>query len=233
VVVLLVASIPIAMEVVTTTTMALGSRELSGRNAIVSRLAAIEELAGMNMLCSDKTGTLTLNKMVIQDYTPTFQAGLIQADILRYAALAARWNEPPKDALDTLVLTAPGTDLAGLDAYEQLEYMPFDSHIKRTEALIQAPDGSEFRVTKGAPDVLLRLLPESEQSSGSGDESSSSGSGDALCVGARVERAVEELAHRGIRSLAVARTAPDGTWQMLGWALTHSHCNTRYALLTC
>jgi H+-transporting ATPase len=67
VVVLLVASIPIAMEVVVTTTMALGSRQLSRMNAIVARLAAIEELAGMNMLCSDKTGTLTLNKMVIQE----------------------------------------------------------------------------------------------------------------------------------------------------------------------
>jgi P-type E1-E2 ATPase len=67
VVVLLVASIPIAMEVVVTTTMALGSRQLSRMNAIVARLSAIEELAGMNMLCSDKTGTLTLNKMVIQE----------------------------------------------------------------------------------------------------------------------------------------------------------------------
>ena len=65
VVVLLVASIPIAMEVVVTTTMALGSRQLSRMNAIVARLSAIEELAGMNMLCSDKTGTLALNKMVI------------------------------------------------------------------------------------------------------------------------------------------------------------------------
>ena len=67
VVVLLVASIPIAMEVVVTTTMALGSRELASKNAIVAKLASIEELAGMNMLCSDKTGTLTMNKMVIQE----------------------------------------------------------------------------------------------------------------------------------------------------------------------
>jgi H+-transporting ATPase len=235
VVVLLVASIPIAMEVVTTTTMALGSRELSGRNAIVSRLAAIEELAGMNMLCSDKTGTLTLNKMVIQAHTPTFQAGLTQADVLRYAALAARWNEPPKDALDTLVLTA--VDLPSLDAYEQLDYMPFDSHLKRTEALVRAPDGSEFRVTKGAPDVLLRLLPEADQSGGSEAEggfmpggsngSGGNGNGDALSVGARVERAVEELAHRGIRSLAVARTDEEGAWQMLGCAHTHTHACAR------
>jgi H+-transporting ATPase len=67
VVVLLVASIPIAMEVVVTTTMALGSRKMAAMDAIVAKLSAIEELAGMNMLCSDKTGTLTLNKMVIQE----------------------------------------------------------------------------------------------------------------------------------------------------------------------
>lgn len=65
-VVLLVASIPIAIEIVCTTTLALGSRQMSAHGAIVTRLAAIEDMAGMNMLCSDKTGTLTLNKMVIQ-----------------------------------------------------------------------------------------------------------------------------------------------------------------------
>lgn len=64
--VLLVASIPIAIEIVCTCTLALGSRQLAAMHAIVTRLVSIEEMAGMNMLCSDKTGTLTLNKMVIQ-----------------------------------------------------------------------------------------------------------------------------------------------------------------------
>ncbi|KAG1661528.1 hypothetical protein FOA52_000038 [Chlamydomonas sp. UWO 241] len=77
-VVLLVASIPIAIEIVCTTTLALGSRQMSAMGAIVTRLAAIEDLAGMNMLCSDKTGTLTLNKMAIQQETPTFEAGIDQ-----------------------------------------------------------------------------------------------------------------------------------------------------------
>ena len=72
-VVLLVASIPIAIEIVCTTTLALGSRQLSMTGAIVTRLAAIEDMAGMNMLCSDKTGTLTMNKMVIQEETPVYQ----------------------------------------------------------------------------------------------------------------------------------------------------------------
>ncbi len=74
-VVLLVASIPIAIEIVCTTTLALGSRTLSQEGAIVTRLASIEEMAGMNMLCSDKTGTLTLNKMVIQEDCPIYTPG--------------------------------------------------------------------------------------------------------------------------------------------------------------
>ncbi len=112
-VVLLVASIPIAIEIVCTTTHALGSRELARDGAIVSRLAAIEDMAGMDMLCSDKTGTLTLNKMVIQEHTPVYVEGETQYSILRYAAMAAKWKEPPRDALDTLVLTS--VDLPSLD----------------------------------------------------------------------------------------------------------------------
>lgn len=74
-VVVLVASIPLAIEIVTTTTLAIGSKELVKEGAIVSRLAAIEDLAGMSILCSDKTGTLTLNRMVLQDDTPTYCDG--------------------------------------------------------------------------------------------------------------------------------------------------------------
>jgi H+-transporting ATPase len=90
-VVLIVASIPIAIEIVCTTTLALGSKELAKHGAIVTRLAAIEDLAGMNMLCSDKTGTLTLNKMVIQAETPIYLPGITQYQLLRFAAMAAKW----------------------------------------------------------------------------------------------------------------------------------------------
>ena len=82
-VVLLVASIPVAIEIVCTTTLALGSHELSTEGAIVSRLAAIEDMAGMTILCSDKTGTLTLNKMMIQEETPIYAAGETQYSLLR------------------------------------------------------------------------------------------------------------------------------------------------------
>lgn len=103
-VVVIVASIPMAIEIVTTTTLAIGSKQLSHHGAIVSRLAAIDDLAGLNMLCSDKTGTLTKNKMTIQEDAPCYEPGLTQMDLLKQSALAARWESPPKDALDTLFL---------------------------------------------------------------------------------------------------------------------------------
>merc|ERR1712072_476408 len=117
-VVLLIASIPIAMQVVCTSTMALGCRMLAEERAIVSRLTSIEELASMNMLCSDKTGTLTMNKMELQDDLPMWTAGITRLDVLEAACLAAKWKEPAKDA-DTLCLKA--IPLKPLDRYTQLE----------------------------------------------------------------------------------------------------------------
>ncbi|CAM9419595.1 unnamed protein product, partial [Phaeothamnion confervicola] len=146
VVVLLVASIPIAMEVVCTTTLAIGSRELAHKGAIVARLGAIEEMAGMNMLCSDKTGTLTLNKMVIQEDCPTFAPDVDRDYVILMSALAAKWREPPKDALDTMVLGVANLDKC--DAYKQVEYVPFDPAVKRTAATLIGPDGKKFEVTK-------------------------------------------------------------------------------------
>ena len=117
-VVLLVASVPLAIEIVTNATLAIGSKALAKRGAIVARLSAIEDLAGMSILCSDKTGTLTLNKMVLQDETPTYCSGETRETVLVYAALAAKWKEPPRDALDRLTLGSVNMDL--LVDYEQI-----------------------------------------------------------------------------------------------------------------
>jgi H+-transporting ATPase len=192
----LVSSIPIAMEIVVTATMALGSRELAKMDAIVARLTAIEELAGMNILCSDKTGTLTLNKMVIQDDCPVFVEGIGYEDVLLHAALAAKWREPPKDALDTMVLGAADLDLC--DAYKQTDYVPFDPTKKRTEASLEDAAGKPFKVTKGAPHIVLELC---KNKSGIQEE---------------IDSKVLNLAERGIRSLAVARTDENGEYFMMG-----------------
>lgn len=195
-VVLIIASIPVAIEIVCTTTLALGSKELSKHGAIVTRLAAIEDMAGMNMLCSDKTGTLTMNKMVIQEETPIYWPGETQYSCLRYAAMAAKWHEPARDALDTMVLTQ--ADLKSLHAVEQLDYMPFDPIVKRTEGTVRdKTTGKTFKITKGAPHVILKLTH---------DES----------VKHKCEHDVTALGQRGIRALAIARTDETGEFKMLG-----------------
>ena len=196
VVVLLVASVPLAIEIVTTTTLALGSRELAAEGAIVTRLAAIEDLAGIAILCSDKTGTLTMNKMMIQDTTPIYVEGETQYSLLRYAAMAAKWQEPPRDALDTLTLNA--VDLKSLDDVQQLDYMPFDPVVKRTEGSVrEISTGKTYKTSKGAPHVLLKLINDPS-------------------VTERVEKDVSLFGARGIRCLAVAKTDESGTWKMLG-----------------
>ena len=196
-VVLMVASIPLAIEIVTTTTLALGSSELSAHGAIVTRLSAIEDMAGMAVLCSDKTGTLTCNRMEIQDETPLYAYGETQYSVLRYAAMAAKWKEPARDALDTLVLGA--ADVNSLDSIvEQTEFMPFDPTVKRTEATLkERTTGKVFKTTKGAPHIISALI-----------------NNDA--VRTAVAHDCSMLGNRGIRALAVARTDDLGEWVMLG-----------------
>ena len=203
-VVLLVASVPLAMEIVTTTTLALGSKELSKHGAIVARLAAIEDMASMSILCSDKTGTLTMNKMVIQEETPVYTEGETQYSLLRYAAMAAKWSEPPRDALDTLTLNA--VDMASMECMELLEYMPFDPVVKRTEGTVRDKNtGKVFKTTKGAPHVIQKLVV-----SGMKDHTA------IQSLTKRVEHDVHEFGLRGIRSLAVAKTNEAEEWEFLG-----------------
>merc|ERR1712178_102079 len=216
-VVLMVASIPMAIEIVCTTTLALGSKELSAQGAIVTRLAAIEDMAGMAILCSDKTGTLTLNQMQIQEYTPVYSPGETQYSLLRLAACAAKWKEPARDALDKLVLgcdTNPnGVGLASLECLPQLDYLPVDPIIKRTEGTVvdtskKIDGGAKFKTSKGAPQVLLKLV----KKNGGCDEATAK----------KIEHDVTELGKRGIRAIAVAKTSSLGStkegdvWKMMG-----------------
>lgn len=185
-IVILVSSIPIAIEVVVTATLALGSRELTSHSAIVSNLSAIERLAGMSMLCSDKTGTLTLNQMKLEPTCLGFVQGITRHILLVHAALATRWREPAKDAIDTMVIeTAP---LDECDEYTQNSFTPFDSETKRTETVCTSKDGTRFRVVKGAPDAVLELC------SNKGE------------ISAEFQKAVDDYAKRGIRSLAIAKS---------------------------
>ncbi len=156
VVVLIVASIPMTIEIVTTTTLGLGSKELAIHGAIVTRLVAIEDMAGMAILCSNKTGTLTLNKMVIQDDTPIYAAGESQYSLLRYATMATRWREAPTNQLDSLILAA--VDMHSLEFMDQIDHMPFDLIAKRTEGTIRDTRNNRvFQVATGPPHIILAL----------------------------------------------------------------------------
>jgi H+-transporting ATPase len=191
--VLTVAAIPVAMPTVLSVTMAVGARLLAGKQAIVTRLAAIEELAGVDVLCADKTGTLTQNKLTLGD---PFSVDDIPADrVILYAALASRADN--KDAIDLAVLGGLKDDQA-LKPFHVSHFQPFDPVHKRIEATVKSGDGKEFKVTKGAPQVILKL------------------SANAAKVKSAADKAVDEFAARGFRSLGVARTDTDGKWQLQG-----------------
>lgn len=198
-IVILVASIPLAIEIVTTTTLAIGSKGLAKHGAIVAKLSAIEDLAGMSILCSDKTGTLTLNQMMLQKDTPIYCDDVTQETVLLYAAQAAKWKEPPRDALDRLTLGSVNMEL--LEPFEQLDYVPFDPTTKRTEGTVKnIKTGEVYKTSKGAPHIIMKLLPDT-----SGD------------IRERIEADVSRLGAMGIRSLAVAKTKPNtDEWIMIG-----------------
>jgi H+-transporting ATPase len=191
--VLTVAAIPVAMPTVLSVTMAVGARLLAKKQAIVSKLVAIEELAGVDVLCADKTGTLTQNKLTLGD--PFGVNGVPADQVILNGALASRADN--NDTIDLAVLGGL-KDKEALKAYEVVHFMPFDPVHKRTEATVKGKDGKTFKATKGAPQVILALSTNAGQ------------------VKPAVEKVVNEFAARGFRSLGVARADGDGQWQFLG-----------------
>jgi H+-transporting ATPase len=173
--------------------MAVGARLLAKKQAIVSKLVAIEELAGVDVLCADKTGTLTQNKLSLGD--PFCLDQVTAEQIILAGALASRADND--DTIDKAVLD--GVKHAdSLHGYQITRFMPFDPVHKRTEADIKAADGSLFKVSKGAPQVILALLA------------------NAAAVKPAFDKAVDDFAKRGFRALGVARADGGGEWRLLG-----------------
>jgi H+-transporting ATPase len=191
--VLLVAAIPVAMPTVLSVTMAVGARLLAKKQAIVTKLSAIEEVAGVDVLCSDKTGTLTQNKLTLGD--PFCLHGIPADQIILDAALASRAED--KDTIDLAVIAGVKDDKE-LKEYQILHFQPFDPVHKRTEATVKGTDGTQFKVAKGAPQVILQMATNIAD------------------VKPAVEKAVNDFAARGFRSLGVARADQDDKWQFLG-----------------
>ncbi|RFA06721.1 plasma-membrane proton-efflux P-type ATPase [Subtercola boreus] len=191
--VLLVAAIPVAMPTVLSVTMAVGARLLSKKKAIVTRLSAIEELAGVDILCSDKTGTLTQNSLTLGG--PFLSGTATTEEIVLCGALASRAED--KDPIDLAVIGGLPQSVQ-LSDYIVTEFTPFDPVHKRTEATVTGKDGTTFKVTKGAPQVILAMVA------------------DHTAIKTSVDKAVHDFAARGFRSLGVARASTTGSWEFLG-----------------
>ena len=185
---LLVASVPVALPATFTLATALGSLELAADGVLVTRLSAIEEAAAMEVLCSDKTGTITQNRLAVTALQP--YAAYAENDLLRFAMLAS--DEASQDPIDLAILTAArahGVDPAG---WKRLELIPFEPASKLSEVIL-SQGGGRFRAIKGAPGAVAGRVK------GAPDYSAD----------------VERLAEQGYRVLAIA-AGPDDDLQFVG-----------------
>ncbi|XP_078170801.1 plasma membrane ATPase [Carex rostrata] len=203
--VLLIGGIPIAMPTVLSVTMAIGSHRLSQQGAITKRMTAIEEMAGMDVLCSDKTGTLTLNKLSVdKNLIEVFAKGVDKENVLLLAARASRTeNQDAIDAAMVGMLADPKEARAGIT---EVHFLPFNPVDKRTALTYIDSSGHWHRVSKGAPEQILNLCNCKED------------------VRRKVHSVIDKYAERGLRSLAVGRQevpekskdSPGGPWQFVG-----------------
>ncbi|XP_057519826.1 plasma membrane ATPase 3 [Amaranthus tricolor] len=203
--VLLIGGIPIAMPTVLSVTMAIGSHRLAQQGAITKRMTAIEEMAGMDVLCSDKTGTLTLNKLTVdKNLIEVFAKGVDADTVVLMAAQASRMEN--QDAIDAAIvgmLADPKEARAGI---QEVHFLPFNPTDKRTALTYIDRDGKMHRVSKGAPEQILNLAHNKSD------------------IERRVHAVIDKFAERGLRSLAVAyqevpegrKESPGGPWQFIG-----------------
>lgn len=202
--------IPVGLPTVMSVTMAIGAKQLAKKQVIVKRLTAVEELASVSILCSDKTGTLTLNELTFDE--PYLAKTHTQNDILLYAYLSSEpaTSDPIEFAIRNAAtkshpqITGEKHEVMG---YKVKSFRPFDPTEKMSRAtVLDNTTQSTFKVAKGAPQVIINLV---KQSSGKNQE--------------EAERVVIEFANRGLRALGVARTKPksiidDGQeeWELVG-----------------
>lgn len=198
-----IIGVPVGLPAVVTTTMAVGAAYLAKKKAIVQKLSAIESLAGVEILCSDKTGTLTKNKLSLHE--PYTVQGVDPEDMMLTACLAASRKRRGMDAIDKAFLKAlryyPKAKQT-LSKYKVVEFHPFDPVSKKISAVVESPHGERIICVKGAPLFVLKTVE------------------DAHPVPEDIEIAyknkVAEFATRGFRSLGVARKRGNNSWEILG-----------------
>ncbi|XP_040995377.1 ATPase 11, plasma membrane-type-like [Juglans microcarpa x Juglans regia] len=203
--VLLIGGIPIAMPTVLSVTMAIGSHRLSQQGAITKRMTAIEEMAGMDVLCSDKTGTLTLNKLTVdKNMIEVFDKGVEKDTVVLMAARASRLEN--QDAIDAAIVSMLGDPKEARAGIQEVHFLPFNPTDKRTALTYIDGAGKMQRVSKGAPEQILTLAHNKTE------------------LEWKVHAMIDKFAERGLRSLAVARQEvpagtkdhPGGPWQFVG-----------------
>ena len=195
--VLTVAAIPAALPAVLSVTMALGAIALSKKEAIVSKLVSIEEMAGVDVLCADKTGTITENKLTIGKVQPL--GDYSEKEVMLFGSLASR--EEDQDPIDNAIINKSktmeeiATDIA---SYETAKFTPFDPVSKRTEAEVKDAKGHTFKVSKGAPQVILDLAANKKE------------------IADKINDYVDQFAAKGYRALGVAKSDEKGKWAYVG-----------------
>jgi H+-transporting ATPase len=191
--VLLIGGIPIAMPTVLSVTLAVGAQQLAKYKAIVTRITAIEELAAVTILCSDKTGTLTTNKLTIDRVTIRTYGPFSVEDVIKLAAYASRMEN--QDAIDTCVVGSVPDPSKAHAGVKILDFKPFNPVDKRTECTYRDEStGKLKRVTKGMTGIIVELCSRNKTDD----------------IENRLEADVEEFAMRGLRALAVAFEEVEG-----------------------
>jgi H+-transporting ATPase len=198
--VLTIAGVPVALPAVLSVTMAVGAIALAKKEAIVSKLVAIEELASMDILCADKTGTITQNMISVADVLPF--GGHVENEVIIYAALASR--EEDKDPIDMAIIKRAGDSKESSEAmpgYAVSDFKPFDPVSKRTEAKVGKGEVT-IRVTKGAPQMIAALCKDDN-------------------IKSWADEHTNEFATRGYRTLGVAMMDETGRWGFVGLISLH------------
>jgi H+-transporting ATPase len=198
-----IIGVPVGLPAVVTTTMAVGAAYLAKKQAIVQKLSAIESLAGVEILCSDKTGTLTKNKLSLHE--PYTVEGVEPDDLMLTACLAASRKKKGLDAIDKAFLKSlinyPRAK-AALTKYKVVEFQPFDPVSKKVTAIVESPEGERIICVKGAPLFVLKTVEDDHPIPEDIHEN--------------YQNTVAEFASRGFRSLGVARKRGEGHWEILG-----------------
>ncbi|CAI9261805.1 unnamed protein product [Lactuca saligna] len=203
--VLLIGGIPIAMPTVLSVTMAIGSHKLSQQGAITKRMTAIEEMAGMDILCSDKTGTLTLNKLTVdKTLIEVFVKDMDKDTVVLMGARASRVEN--QDAIDACIVGMLGNPKEARAGVTEVHFLPFNPVDKRTAMTYIDQSGNWHRVSKGAPEQIVELCNLKDEPRN------------------RVFNIIDKFAERGLRSLAVCtQTVPEkskessgGPWVFVG-----------------